>query len=180
MFVKSALDREERDWYSIVVQAKDNPLAATDKQLTDSILVKVKVLDINDNAPRCEQTEYRAEPLQNIEAGAVLIQTKAVDPDLDQNAQIIYSLHPRNETNHSLFEIDPENGLIRTSRKLFGFSGLYLFDLIMKDHGRPEKSGNCLLSILIKDFNAHPPKFHYPTYQNSSFRIKTVNFKSYL
>ena len=171
--MKSSLDREERDSYSIVIQARDNPLAQPAQQLTDSILIKIKVLDVNDNTPKCEQTEYHLEPMQNIEIGTVLAKLKGVDNDMGENAELSYSLYSFNQTN-GLFQIDSRSGALQTSKKLFGYSGLYLFELAVRDNGEPSRTGRCPLTIFIKDFNAHPPKFIYPNYNNSSFRIKTV------
>lgn len=87
-------DREEQDRYTVVIQASDNPTAAgSQNQLTDSLVVKVRILDENDNRPECEQDKYFIEVAQNADVGTILTQVKGIDNDLGRNAQLRYFIH---------------------------------------------------------------------------------------
>jgi hypothetical protein len=92
LYLKSPVDREIQDLYTLVIQAKDNPTASISQQLTDSILVKVRILDVNDNKPYCERDLYTVEIMQNLDINTTLLQIKGFDLDLDKNANLVYSL----------------------------------------------------------------------------------------
>ena len=70
------------------------------------------------------------------------------------------------------------------NKQLNGYSGLYSWDVILKDNEGDESAsntGNCTVNILIKDFNSHPPKFNNPNQKNPTIRIKnSLAFGSYL
>jgi hypothetical protein len=91
LYAKKPLDREDQDLYTLMIQAIDNP-ASTSNQLTDSLLIRIRVLDVNDNKPYCEQDAYTIETVQNVQPGTVLLQVKAIDADQGTNAQLNYHL----------------------------------------------------------------------------------------
>lgn len=85
----------------MVIQASDNPSTDTEEnaqggqahRLTDSLLVKIRVLDENDNRPECEQDKYFIEIGQNVDVGTILTQVKGIDNDAGRNAQLRYFIH---------------------------------------------------------------------------------------
>ena len=179
LFIKSNIDREEQDLYTLVIQAKDNPSESIGlQQLSDSLLVKIRVLDINDNVPFCEKEFYSIETVQNVDENTNLVQVKGIDNDIGKNANLTYELiridKRETELNRELFRINQSNGYIQTNEKLIGYSGEYFYKIKIEDNGEEKSlSGNCTVRIFIKVFNAHPPKFLYPNYKNSSIRIKS-------
>ena len=82
-----------------------------------------------------------------------------------------------------MFKINATNGQIQTYKKLTGYSGEYLYTVVVSDNGgenspilnNKKRTGNCTIRILVKDFNAHAPKFIFPDYNNSTIRIKAVS-----
>ena len=103
LFVKSHIDREEQDTYTLIIQAKDNPNQSN--QLTDSLLIKIKILDVNDNSPYCEQDFYSIETVQNIEINTTLLQIRGLDRDTGKNSKLTYSLNLMNDSdNLSIFK----------------------------------------------------------------------------
>ena len=81
------LDREEAAMHHMEVEAVDNGIP----RLTSSATVNVIVMDENDNAPVVIQ------PLQKVISvrekqpiGTVVAQIVATDPDLDENATLVY------------------------------------------------------------------------------------------
>jgi hypothetical protein len=91
LYAKKALDREEQEIYTLMIQAIDNPFSASN-QLTDSLLIRIRVLDLNDNKPYCEQDKYTIETVQNVQPGTILLQVKAIDLDQGENAQLNFHL----------------------------------------------------------------------------------------
>lgn len=100
LFVKSKLDREQQDVYTLVIQARDNAGMPHAKRLSDSLLIKVRVLDVNDNKPFCERQFYSVYVNQNADVNTGLLDVKGVDLDLGANAEIQYSLSALNETDN--------------------------------------------------------------------------------
>lgn len=90
------MDREIQDVYTLVVQVRDNPTAKYSQQLSDSMVIKIKILDINDNSPQCEKEAYEIETVQNVDVNTTLLQIKAFDADNGENARITYSLMSAN------------------------------------------------------------------------------------
>lgn len=93
MIAKAVFDREEQDRYTLVIQAIDNPSALNSNQLSDSLLIKIRILDQNDNKPECDQDRYYLEVVQNVEIGTILSQIKGIDNDVGKNAQLRYFIH---------------------------------------------------------------------------------------
>ena len=106
MRARSVFDREEQNLYTLVIQAMDSPTtnqkpgdentnqaSQNHHQLTDSLLVKIRILDQNDNRPECEQDTYSIEVGQNVDIGTILTQVKGIDYDLGRNAQLRYFIH---------------------------------------------------------------------------------------
>ena len=173
LYIKTNLDRETQDLYTLVIQAKDNPMGV--QQLSDSMLVKIRILDLNDNTPYCEKASYSTETVQNVDINTSLVQIKGVDYDTIKNANLTYELISLNKVEFDdLFRINQSNGFIQTNKKLIGYSGEYFFLVKVSDNGvDQQRIGNCSVRILIKDFNAHAPKFVYPNYKNASMRLKS-------
>ncbi|XP_016521880.1 cadherin-7-like isoform X1 [Poecilia formosa] len=82
------LDRETRDRYQLVVQARD--LLGRRGALSGTTAVTVTLTDVNDNPPRFPRRNYRFSIPESVPAPAVVARIKAVDPDLGQNAEVEY------------------------------------------------------------------------------------------
>ncbi|KAL1139416.1 hypothetical protein AAG570_006400 [Ranatra chinensis] len=114
VYLRSSLDRESRDRYSLKVAATDNgspPATAT-------ALLTVTVTDANDNDPVFGRDSYQFTVEENLNRGATVGTVLATDADLDNNAAIRYALIPAN----SSFLINPVTG---KSRKTIFFGTPY-------------------------------------------------------
>lgn len=96
LYAKKSLDREEQSFYNLVIEARDNPYGSISNQLTDTLHIKIIVLDKNDNNPRCDQDTYSVEIGQNAEKNAFLFQVKGSDNDSGLNSNLSYSLISQN------------------------------------------------------------------------------------
>jgi protocadherin Fat 1/2/3 len=110
LMVLSNLDREIRDNFQLLVEVTDlgNPSLSANTSLS------IKVLDVNDNAPKFEQEQYSAVISENINVNATVTQVSASDNDLGQNAEISYTIV--SDTDH--FSINSKNGMIVVSKPL--------------------------------------------------------------
>ena len=176
------MDREIKETYTLVIQASDKSMKSNVKSLTDSILIKIRVLDVNDNSPHCENEKYWIKINQNTDINSTLLFIKGIDIDAGLNKKIDFSLKYMNQTvNNHLLAINKTTGRVNTNKKLMDFSGIYSYNVILKNVRGKVRPGKCSLTILVKDFNAHAPKFIFPNEKNSTIRIKnSVEKGSYI
>ncbi|TKS74173.1 Desmoglein-2 Cadherin family member 5 HDGC [Collichthys lucidus] len=108
LFVKKhTLDRETHDSYKLVVMGTDMGGAANG--LTGTGTVVIKVLDINDNIPTLEKSEYDGEVDENV-ANVPIMRIKALDNDLEHtdNWLTVFTIAQGNEDGLFEIETDPE------------------------------------------------------------------------
>ncbi|CAL1526834.1 unnamed protein product [Lymnaea stagnalis] len=111
--VMSPIDREViPENYNITVVATDNGTP----QKSSTVVIPVRVQDVNDNEPEFEQNVYAVEISEIVPLNTPVVFVKAHDRDLGSNGDVRYSIVDGNKKD--LFTIDPVSGLIRTSGQL--------------------------------------------------------------
>uniref|UniRef100_A0A674NMD5 Si:ch73-74h11.1 n=1 Tax=Takifugu rubripes TaxID=31033 RepID=A0A674NMD5_TAKRU len=106
LYVKeSTLDRETIDFYRLVIQGVD--LGGAAGGLKGSGTIEIRVLDINDNIPTLEQSEYTGSVDENIH-DVVVLRIQALDLDLEHtdNWRAVFVILKGNEDN--LFSIETD------------------------------------------------------------------------
>ena len=156
------LDREKTSTYSLALQCIDggyNPHVTVKN-------FQVRLVDINDNAPRFQQATYRANVVENNNVGDVLMVINATDVDVGRNAEVIYSV---SEDGRSLFAVDNVSGRI-TASVVFDreVNSEIHFYVIATDRGVPALSTSALVVITIQDVNDERPIF---TQEHYSFNV---------
>ncbi|XP_051019080.1 protocadherin beta-2-like [Acomys russatus] len=157
LFALRALDYE-------VLQAFEFHVGATDQgspSLSSHTLVRVLVLDDNDNAP------FALYPLQNASApctellprvaepGYLVTKVVAVDRDSGQNAWLSFQLLKATEP--GLFSVWAHNGEVRTTRLLSERDATkHRLLLLVKDNGEPPRSASVTLHVLVVDGFSQP------------------------
>ncbi|XP_063307909.1 cadherin-18 [Pelobates fuscus] len=84
------MDREAREHYSVVIQAKD--MAGQVGGLSGSTTINVTLTDVNDNPPRFPQKHYQLYVPESAQVGSAVGKIKANDADIGLNADIRYSI----------------------------------------------------------------------------------------
>ncbi|KAM9331907.1 cadherin-18 [Pholidichthys leucotaenia] len=84
------MDREAREHYTVVIQAKD--MAGQVGGLSGSTTINITLMDVNDNPPKFPQKNYQLVVLESAQVGKPVGKIKAVDEDLGVNADIKYSI----------------------------------------------------------------------------------------
>uniref|UniRef100_A0A8C9T7A0 Protocadherin 1 n=1 Tax=Scleropages formosus TaxID=113540 RepID=A0A8C9T7A0_SCLFO len=154
LIVLGNLDREQRDSYDLSIKVVDggNPPRYS------SALLRIVVLDANDNAPRFEKPMYEAELYENSPVGHSVLQVKAVDSDIGLNGEIEYSLHQVTDPVQKLLRIDHSTGIIfvkgLVDREEIGALKFYV---VARDKGSTPKSSKVYLTINVKDQNDNAP-----------------------
>ncbi|XP_027253884.1 protocadherin beta-8-like [Cricetulus griseus] len=157
LFALRALDYETLQTFEFHVGATDQGSPA----LSSQALVRVLVLDANDNAP------FVLHPLQNASApctellpraaepGYLVTKVVAVDRDSGQNAWLSFQLLKATEP--GLFTVWAHNGEVRTSRLLSERDAPKLkLLLLVKDNGDPPRSASVTLQVLVVDGFSQP------------------------
>ncbi|XP_067905180.1 cadherin-8-like isoform X2 [Heterodontus francisci] len=84
------MDREAREEYLVVIQAKD--MGGHMGGLSGTTTVTVTLTDVNDNPPKFTQSLYHLSVLEDMAIGDVAGRVKANDRDVGQNARSLYEI----------------------------------------------------------------------------------------
>ncbi|XP_076279539.1 cadherin-related tumor suppressor fat [Lasioglossum baleicum] len=163
------LDREQVEYYSLNVCARDRGRPAR----LGYLLVNVTVLDVNDNPPIFQQSDYVVALNESAPVGTKVLTVHATDKDSEDNSKLTYYL-PDSERQ---FTIDPETGTITTVEPLDcpqqsctigarpggGCPKSCVITVFARDHGSPRQDGRTYVTVNLLDANDHDPeiKFSY-------------------
>lgn len=158
LVVIKELDREVQASFDLMLMAwdKGNP------PRSGSTLVRVKILDSNDNSPTFEDSTLIVELAEDTARGTVVINLKATDPDQGANGEVEYSLskHTRPEV-QKLFRVHPETGAVSLAGPLdYEAARSYEVDIQARDHGPNAIPSHCKLHIKLTDVNDNAPRIH--------------------
>uniref|UniRef100_A0A1A7YN13 Cadherin 7, type 2 n=1 Tax=Iconisemion striatum TaxID=60296 RepID=A0A1A7YN13_9TELE len=84
------MDRETRDQYVLVIQAKD--MVGQMGGLSGTTSVTVTLTDVNDNPPRFSHKSYQYTVLEVLPVQSVVARIKAADADIGSNAEMDYRI----------------------------------------------------------------------------------------
>ncbi|XP_059901165.1 LOW QUALITY PROTEIN: cadherin-18-like [Gadus macrocephalus] len=84
------MDREAREHYAVVIQAKD--MAGQVGGLSGSTTINITLSDVNDNPPKFPQKNYHQYVPESAPVGKPVAKIKANDEDLGVNAEIKYTI----------------------------------------------------------------------------------------
>ncbi|XP_066580072.1 cadherin-7a [Amia ocellicauda] len=84
------MDREAKDQYLLVIQAKD--MVGQMGGLSGTTSVTVTLTDVNDNPPRFSRKSYQYNVPESLPAASVVAKIKAADADVGPNAEMEYRI----------------------------------------------------------------------------------------
>ncbi|KAK2163195.1 hypothetical protein LSH36_84g09030 [Paralvinella palmiformis] len=158
LYLASALDFEKRNYYVLNISVHD----AGNPELGSSRLLRVEVLDYNDNEPQFSANPIRRQIQEGVQVGTSVLKITATDPDYGMNGKVSYSIREQ-EPKGSHFKIDPDTGLIQTTAEIDReFAEEFLLHVVATDQAQPSstrKSSEKLVTVAISDINDNPPKF---------------------
>jgi len=153
------LDRETRDEYELNVTVSD----LGKPQHTTWKLLKVVILDVNDNAPKVDKRVSSFRVSENARNGTVIFKINAQDPDQGENGRIVYIL--TTDTTH--FSVDKTSGNLYVSGRLDRErQELYELKVTVSDCA-PEPwtlHTEALIRIIVDDVNDNAPEFLVQNY----------------
>lgn len=165
VYVHRPIDRERTPAFQIRFDVEDRK---SGELLDRPIFFKIKVKDINDNAPEFSMEEYGTTIRENHSKGEPVIKVIALDKDEagTVNSQVSYSIHMQMPSPDGLtFNIDPATGSIFLSGCL-DYQTASSFNLLIKasDHGSPQLSSTATVTVAVEDANNHLPVFTSDNY----------------
>ncbi|XP_065686465.1 cadherin-18 isoform X2 [Patagioenas fasciata] len=165
------MDREAREHYSVVIQAKD--MAGQVGGLSGSTTVNITLTDVNDNPPRFPQKHYQLYVPESAQVGSAVGKIKANDADTGSNADMKYTII--NGDGSGVFSIstdkDTREGIL-TLKKPLNYEKKKSYTLNIEganthldfrfSHLGPFKDVT-MLKIIVGDVD-EPPLFTMPSY----------------
>ncbi|CAI9725797.1 protein dachsous-like [Octopus vulgaris] len=159
------LDHETRTHYNFTVRVNDKGKPSR----SSSAIVKINVLDVNDNAPRF-LSKSSVSVAENMAKGTPVLQVLATDPDARENGIICYYFDSGQDAGTlAKFAIHPKNGQI-TTREVLDYESHqeYVLSVVARDNGNPPKENYQEITVSVIDDTEEKPLF--PA-KNISFSI---------
>lgn len=164
LYVKSPLDREEKDYYSLILVASDHGVPPRSSQVP----VVIHVLDENDNSPQFTNTTFIFKIRENEPPDTFVGKLTATDRDIGRNAELTFSL-PIAQND---FRIDSRNGFIKTLKSFDRESlahntgqNYITLTVTVSDNGKIKLSDSVRVTIYITDVNDNAPIFTRTPYK---------------
>ncbi|XP_070553228.1 protocadherin Fat 1-like isoform X2 [Ptychodera flava] len=153
-------DREKQEKYEIVVEVRD----LREVPRVAHVVVRVEVLDINDNAPMFVNLPYFAVVQVDAKVNDIVRQVTAIDRDIDKNGEVRYTLVDGGEGH---FDIDSQTGEIKVIRALDSNvqNQEFTLKIMASDKGNPKLAAQVLVPISV--MNKAMPVFQRAFYTAS-------------
>ncbi|KAH0510833.1 Cadherin-7 [Microtus ochrogaster] len=172
--IKTALpnmDREAKDQYLLVIQAKD--MVGQNGGLSGTTSVTVTLTDVNDNPPRFPRRSYQYNVPESLPVASVVARIKAIDADIGVNAEMEYKIVDGDGL--EIFKItadkETQEGII-TIQKELDFEAKTSYTLRIEAANRDADprflslgpfSDTTTIKIIVEDVD-EPPVFSSPLY----------------
>ncbi|XP_026136664.1 protocadherin-19 isoform X4 [Carassius auratus] len=141
-------------------------------------VIKIEIIDVNDNAPRFPTSHIDIEISENAAPGTRFPLEGASDPDSGSNGIQTYTITPNDifgleiktrGDGSKIAELVVEKTLDRETQSR------YTFELTAEDGGDPPKSGTVQLNIKVIDSNDNNPIFDEPVYTVNVLENSPIN-----
>ncbi|KAG8571951.1 hypothetical protein GDO81_011843 [Engystomops pustulosus] len=165
------MNREIREHYQVVIQAKD--MGGQMGGLSGTTTVNITLTDVNDNPPKFTQNTYHLSISESSPSGSTVGHLKAVDADIGRNAEVRYRIMDGDEMN--MFDITTEKATqygVITVRKKLDYESKRMYTLkveVENTHIDPRFhylgpfKDTATVKITIEDAD-EPPIFGRPSY----------------
>lgn len=142
-----AFDREAKDHYELIVEAKSNEYNWEKIRIAHGI-VNVRIIDVNDNCPMFVNLPYYAVVSVDDPKGSVIIKVHALDLDADENGVVRYEMK---RGYGELFRVDRQTGELSLKQTLEGHNRYYDLVIAAYDSGVHPCSSDVPVHVKVRD-----------------------------
>ncbi|XP_058590234.1 protocadherin beta-2 [Neofelis nebulosa] len=158
LVLDKALDREEQAEIRLTLTALDGGTPPR----SGTALVRIEVLDINDNAPEFAKLLYEVQVLENSPIGFQVAVVSARDLDIGTYGEISYVFSQASEDIRKTFQINAKSGELILTQKL-DFESIQSYTLNIQATDGGGLSGSCMVFVQVMDLNDNPPELTMST-----------------
>ena len=153
IYLLGYLDREEESIIMFHVKANDH--SVTDDRVYSSLTqVRIRILDVNDNSPKCSQLIYHVLVSSLLELGQTLVDIECSDSDIGSNAELSYSSSSESTDTEQFFMVDTDTGELILQQKIYWTDPIHHLTITVKDHGSPPLSAIIFIVLDIQGSTA--------------------------
>ncbi|XP_058398429.1 protocadherin beta-4-like isoform X1 [Diceros bicornis minor] len=146
-----ALDREEQPEFSLTLMALDGGAPPR----SGTTMVRILIMDVNDNAPEFVHTPYEAQVLENSPLDSPVLTVLARDVDAGSFGSVSYGLFQASDEIKQTFSINEVTGEIRLTKKLdFEQIKSYQVEIEATDGGGLSGKGTVVIEVVDVNDNA--------------------------
>ncbi|XP_060035613.1 protocadherin beta-2-like [Erinaceus europaeus] len=161
LVLDKALDREEQPEIRLTLTALDGGSPTR----SGTALVRIEILDINDNAPEFAKQFYEVQVPENSPIGSQVAIVSARDSDIGIYGEIFYAFSQASENIRKTFIIDAKSGELLLTQKLdFETIQTYTVNIQATDGGG--LAANCVVFVQVIDLNDNSPELTMSTLNN--------------
>ncbi|XP_075902414.1 protocadherin alpha-3-like [Nelusetta ayraudi] len=153
--VKGSIDFEVKDRYEIEIEASDKGFAP----LTTEKSVKIKIVDLNDNAPKIHITSFSNRIPEDSRPGTAIALISVNDLDSGLNGKVMCSLAADTPFSLSPSIKDKMYSLVIKSPLDRERHAQYDLTITANDAGQPPLSSEKTITVVVSDVNDNSPEF---------------------
>ncbi|XP_034635457.1 protocadherin beta-16-like [Trachemys scripta elegans] len=153
LILEKQLDREAQAQLMLILTAADGGLP----QRTGTALIRVNVLDNNDNFPQFSQSVYKVQLMENSPRGTLVTKVEASDLDQGSNAEITYSFRQVPDRFLKLFKLNQSSGEIAVMG-LIDYEERSSYEMNIQATDGGGFSSHCKVLVQIEDVNDNTPE----------------------
>ncbi|XP_031221324.1 protocadherin beta-11-like [Mastomys coucha] len=161
LVLDKALDYEEQHELNLILTALDGGMPPR----SGTALVRVEVIDVNDNSPEFDHMFYEVTIPENSRPGSLLITASASDLDSGINGEVSYAFSHASEDIQKTFEINKHSGEI-SLRGYLDFETTESYSIIIKATDRGGLFGKSTIRIQVMDVNDNFPEIIVSSFIN--------------
>ncbi|KAM3613138.1 uncharacterized protein V6R79_021196 [Siganus canaliculatus] len=156
LVLQKPLDREKQAVIELTLTAIDGgkpPKMGT-------LLIRINVLDVNDNSPSFSKSLYKVQVVENANIGTTLLTLTAMDLDDGVNGQILYSFRERGRLNpDDKFALNADTGEITVKGSIdYEENQAYEIRVQAQDTGTPPRFAHSKVLVEVIDVNDNAPE----------------------
>ncbi|KAG8438996.1 hypothetical protein GDO86_005255, partial [Hymenochirus boettgeri] len=152
LVVEKLLDYEKQSFFEIILTAFDGGRP----KKTGTALIKIVVLDANDNYPVFGQETYRVNVFEDAPKNFLILKLNATDEDEGSNAEVTYSFSDIPEEQKMIFNIHSKTGEI-TKIGMLDYEETKKYKIIVEAKDGGDLVSHCNVLIQIVDANDNAP-----------------------